>query len=372
MKNPFDYQRIARGKSFVNREKELEMLIEAVRHRENILLHSPRRLGKSSLLKKVLDSVKNEKIAIYVDLWECSTESEIAENIVSGIVNAAYGKIEKAAVALREWITSARPLLTLEPDGKIGVKLDSVEKEKTLRESLEMIQKMAEKRGKDVVVVLDECQSISEFRGHRVEKILRSVMQDQDMVSYLLSGSKQHLLEAMVNEKTRPFYKQLRSVTLGPVPIGSFIPFIKESFSDVGGVTDEAISEIYRFTDGNPQRTQQVCHRLYSTAAGGGRVTPESVGKAVMTLCGELDGEFNDDLDAVKNKRQRQILKGLALEPHGKPLSGDFIGKYELGSASSVQIALAELIKKGILDRNYGFVDPLFRTWLEFRQRNLI
>ncbi len=116
MENPFEYQRIVVGKTFVDRKEEIKILTEALLSGENMLLYSPRRLGKSSLLQEILLRIKDQRITIYVDLWECLTEAEIAEKLATGIINTAFTKMEKAAAALKEAITSTRPLMSLEPD----------------------------------------------------------------------------------------------------------------------------------------------------------------------------------------------------------------------------------------------------------------
>jgi hypothetical protein len=372
MENPFEYQRIVVGKTFVDREEEMKTLIKGLLSRENMLLYSPRRLGKSSLLQEVLLRIKDQCIVIYVDLWECLTEVEIAEKLATGIINAAFTKMEKAAATLKEALTSTRPLITLESDGSIGLKLEYIEKDKTLKETLYLIEKIAEKRKKKIIIVIDECQVITEFEGNRIEKLFRTVIQQQRLVTYVFSGSKQHVLKAMVNQKTRPFYRQLRPMTLGPIPIEAFTPFIKKGFSKIAHIDDKAIEEIYLFTGGNPQRTQQVCHFLFARAQEGKKPTSEQVKRVVTDLCLTLDKEFEDELDSIKNIRQRRILKALALDMTEKPLSADFIKKHTLGPSSSVQTALKMLVEKGVLDESYHFIDPLFENWFIFKHNKTI
>lgn len=372
MQNPFEYQRIVAGNNFVDREVELKILIGALLSGENILLYSPRRLGKSSLLKEAMVRIGNKRISIYVDLWECLTEAEIAEKLATSIINATFTTIEKAAILLREFITTSRPFLILEKNGTISLKLEFVEKDKTLKEVLSLIDKIAEKRNKKILVLIDECQVITEFKDHRIEKIFRTGIQQQKNVTYVFSGSKQHVLKAMVNQKTRPFYRQLRSMTIGPIPIEEFAPFIRKGFLKVGKINDDAIEQIYRFVCGNPQRTQQICHFLFFKACEKIKPTPEQIEKVVVELCLSLDKEFEDEVDAIKNSRQRKILKALAIDPTEKPLSAEFIQKYSLGPSSSVQTALKALIEKGVLDEQYCFVDPLFKNWLIYKQKNVI
>jgi hypothetical protein len=188
----------------------------------------------------------------------------------------------------------------------------------------------------------------------------------------VFSGSKQHVLKAMVNQKTRPFYRQLRQMTLGPISLEAFSPFIKKGFSKILNIDDSTIVEIYKFTKGNPQRTQQVCHFLFSKALDKKKPTIMLVNKVVADLCLSLDKEFEDELDSVKNKRQRAILKALALDSTDKPLSAIFIKKHNLGPSSSVQTSLKMLIEKGVLDEAYHFVDPLFENWIIFKHNKII
>jgi predicted transcriptional regulator len=366
--NPFDYQRVVTSSSFVDREKEIEILLGALLSGESTILYSPRRLGKSSLIQEVFRRIGKERMAIYINLWECFTEADIAENIVNATVNAAYNKLEKAALTLKEYITSAKPFLTVKPDGSIGVRLEFAEQEKTIRESVEMIEKIAKRQSKKAIVAMDEAQTIAEFPGHKLERILRSCIQQQKMVSYVFAGSKQHILEAMVSEKGRPFYGQLRPLTLGLISKEAFTPFIRSGFAKIGiTVDDNVILEIYKFAEGNPQRTQQICHWLFSKAKNGARLTSSLVEQVVFDLCADLNKEFEVDLDEIKTKNQRYILRVFATDPVNTPFAQDYVQKHNLGPISTVQTAISGLVEKGILTADYMFVDPLLKTWLQFK-----
>jgi len=366
--NPFEYQRIVEGRTFINREEELKILTQAMHQRENILLYSPRRLGKSSLLKQASATIKEKNLVIiYIDLWECLSEKEIAEKIATEVLTTLCTTLEKITTELKELVTSARPVITVESEG-FGIRFDFIEKDKTLRETLAMIQTLAARRDKSVVLILDESQVIAEIEDHRIEKIFRSVIQRQDRVSYIFSGSKQHILKAMISLKTRPFYRQLRPMTLGPISKDAFRPYIQEGFSRLGGITDDSIDEIFHYTQGNPQRTQQLCHFLYTAVSDGKKLSPQLVKDIMTDLCRLLDKEFQDELDVIKNTRQRKILKALAMDESQGPFSAGFLKEHSLGALTSVQTALKGLVEKGVLDEQYRFVDPLMKTWLQFRQ----
>jgi AAA+ ATPase superfamily predicted ATPase len=139
--NPFEYQRIITGKSFVDREKELNELKESLRSKENRIIYSPRRLGKSSLIKELFRLIGNEYITIYVDLWDCFSEADIAEKLLRAAITASYNRIEKAAVAFKEWLTSVRPFFSIGSDGTIDVKIDLIDKEMFLGEAIALLRK---------------------------------------------------------------------------------------------------------------------------------------------------------------------------------------------------------------------------------------
>lgn len=367
MQNPFEYQRVVTGNKFVDREKELKIIIDAMMNGENLILISPRRLGKTSLLKEAMRRINGKRIIAYVDLFDCTNEQEIAEKIANAVINS-FGKIEKLLTKLRRFFKSTKPVISI--GEKIELKFEFFEKEKTLAEVLKMINKLAEERKKRIVVIIDECQIMAEIE--KVESIFRTEMQEQKLVSYIFSGSKAHVLEAMIKNKARPFYRQLRPIKLSNIPPEKFNAFIKRGFSKLGGIDKETLEEIYKFGNGNPQRIQQICYHLFQKVLNGEKLKASLVKETVIEICLSLEKEFETEFDNIKSLRQKQVLKALAIEKDPKPLSNEFIRKYDLGGASSVQSALKGLIEKGLLDENHKFVDPLFKTWLWFKHEGII
>ena len=364
MENPFEYQRVVTGERFVDRREEIKILTNSMIQGENLILFSPRRLGKTSLLKEAMRRITEKRTIVYIDLFGCTNEKEICERITNAVINGAYTKIEKAVIAIKEFIKSAKPTIVLGKEG-IELRFEFFEKEKTLRDVLKMIQKISNKKNRKMVAIIDECQIMAEIEG--LEAIFRSEIQEQNTVCYIFSGSKMHVLEAMIKDKNRPFYRQLRPFSLGLIPKEEFNPFIKKKFSKVAKIDQKTLEEIHRFDKGNPQRTQQICHWLFSKVLEGANLNPALVEEAVKKICSSLDKEFETEFDSINNLRQKRIINALAIEEIKKPLSDGFINKYDLGPSSTVYASLKRLVEKGILDEKYGFVDPLFGTWILFR-----
>ncbi len=77
MEKPFVFGVATSGDNFTDREKETQRLLLNFTHGVNTILISPRRWGKTSLVKKVaqLAQTKTRKI-VYLDIFSCRTESE--------------------------------------------------------------------------------------------------------------------------------------------------------------------------------------------------------------------------------------------------------------------------------------------------------
>lgn len=88
MRNPFTLG-IAHRKDFCNREKEIKDLLRYARNGNNVILFSPRRYGKSSLIKIVLELLEEEGfLAVYVDLFPITSEQDFISRFSSGLLKA--------------------------------------------------------------------------------------------------------------------------------------------------------------------------------------------------------------------------------------------------------------------------------------------
>ena len=75
MENPFVYGKVVRGKYFADREAEIAELINDIASGQNVIVFSPRRYGKTSLILEVLDRVKAEGLlTFYLDLFKVTSQ----------------------------------------------------------------------------------------------------------------------------------------------------------------------------------------------------------------------------------------------------------------------------------------------------------
>jgi len=83
--NPFKYGKIVSGNDFADREKETKQLVEDLKSGQNVLLYSPRRYGKTSLILRALDLLKqSDVLTSYIDLYGCVTVSDLVDKLIQG------------------------------------------------------------------------------------------------------------------------------------------------------------------------------------------------------------------------------------------------------------------------------------------------
>lgn len=365
----FDFQHVVHGDLFVDRKGELATLqrsFEGV----NLLLIAPRRLGKSSLIKEAFRRAPEDgPITLYLDISFTTTEADVAGMILTELGRAAFGKLERGWHWLLERLKASRPSLRIDPEtGMPRIDLEPGTPEiPSLEEALRALQETAERKGRRVVVAIDEFQVLVERdnAGTTIRK-MRAIIQHQDQVSYILCGSKAHVLRDLIEGPERPFWQQLEPVEVGGIPIEHFRDLATDVFRAHGhDLPDPVLERVGHLCEDNPKRIQE----LFSGLLALGRTpTTEDVDHVLRD---QIDGQHHllDDLFAlVKEGTQKRLLVGLAREGSGHGVYGAaFIARYGLGTSGHVAKAVAGLQAKGILNERNHFVDPYLYHYVRSR-----
>ena len=208
---PFTFGVAASGDNFTDREKETSRLLLNFKNGINTILISPRRWGKTSLVRKVCQLAESEKLRIvYLDIFSCRSEREFYNMFSEAVIKQTSSKWE-------EWIENAKLFLSrISPKFSFGtdsmtdfsMSFDIDTKNDDVTEILNLPERIGEKKKCRIVVCIDEFQQIAEFDDSKTfQKRLRSMWQLQKSTSYCLFGSKKHLMNELFEEKSLPFYK---------------------------------------------------------------------------------------------------------------------------------------------------------------------
>ncbi len=372
VRNPFPYGRVVTGDDFADREQELNDLIRDLEAGQSILLVSPRRYGKTSLMVEVLRRMEERgHLTALVDLFGCVTPADLAERLLREVVVRHHTRMETIAGFLREGLAGLRPEVTLHPDGTVGLGLrrdvDALGEEAVLEEILDAPQGLATRKKRRLIVVLDEFQEVSALDGEWLLKLIRSKIQHHDTVSYAFTGSKKHLLEQVFAGPEGAFYRSARPYSLGRIPPGPFREYIvrrfeKDNIRIPGGI----VERILVFTVGHPYFTQQLCHELWNLGSAGGAVAEEDFERAIERIM-ESQREFYSHIWDGLSRYQRRMLRALAKEETDSPYASDFIERNRLKSPSHAKRALGGLLEKQLVEKEegtYRVADLFLREWV--------
>ena len=376
MQNPFVYGEIVPRDAFADRVVELDRLIADLEAGQKVFLISPRRYGKSSLVRQALAAVARRG-ALTVEVTVSSYSSYVA--FLEGYARA-LAAVETRWERARNWllaaITSTRPEVRYEADAagrnRVAVAFPLVQSGRDVtrlaNEVFALPGRLAAERGRPIVVALDEFQAVTGFNGGSVEHALRAAAQQQREVGYVFAGSEPSLMERMISPR-RPFYKAGPVVRLQKIPAGEFAAFIEARFTKSGIRAEEGLGTAIVDLAGNlPYDVQRLAHEAWDDvrAAGGRRATLEALHTTLARLLGEQDPLY----EAIWQRltlAQRSVLRAVVLQSGRELLAADTRARYRLGGPSSIQGSLAALVKQDLLLKEgpqHVVVDSLFREWV--------
>lgn len=364
MENPFIFGRAVAGKYFVNRENEIDELKSSLLSGQHVVLFSPRKLGKTSLIKEVFLQTGDEALCIHIDLWQITSVYALAREIINSVVNEAYTSVEKLGNELKYLFKSLRPKVYVDMDGQIGVEFGKDEIKEALKDALEFPEKVARKKEIRLIIAFDEFQEIGKLNGLEIEKIFRSILQHHEYVSYVFSGSELSLISIMFEGRDRPFYRFAKQMELKPIDKAVLERFIVNKFSESGKSIDKDAAEwISKFSEGIPYYVQHICHEVWY-------MTKENADKKIVEKCLKerilpgLSGGFITIWNQIKSMEQRKLLIGIANEKHPRIYSHEFITKYELKSPGHVGKSVKSLQGMGLVEKN-DISDVFLKEWVK-------
>jgi hypothetical protein len=226
-------------------------------------------------------------------------------------------------------------------------------------------------RRQRLAIALDEFQSVTTFDGGAVEHALRAAVQDQRDVGYVFAGSEPSLMDRMLTSK-RPFYRAGPVMRLEKIDPGEFAAFIEERFAASGLSLDFDVADAVVELGGNvPYDVQRLAHETWDDARELRRrtVSLEDLHRTLTRLLGEHQMVFEESWQRL-TLAQRAVLRAVVLEGGRELLSADVRARHRLPGTSSVQAALAALVKQDVVQKEgarYTVSDSLYREWVARR-----
>lgn len=362
-RNPFKYGELSTGENFCNRQTELKRLHAAFRDGQSVVLISPRRWGKSSLVNRALQTYKGKLVAVNIDCFGIKSSEEFYSAFLKTILVATSTKVQHVADSVKSHIRSLLPFVkySIGEGEEIKVSLDWPVAKVDMEAILDLAQKIARERKIRVVCCIDEFQKLAEWKdGRLLMEKLRSHWQKHNDVSYCLYGSKRHLMAALFSDSSQAFYRFGEILFLPKIGKADWVCFLTDEFKRTGKAMDaknaERLADLVECHSYFVQYLARICWN-------------NAQGKVTVELLETSYKEFLNDHVALF----QQICKGLTLYQtnflkavvagESQFTSQRVLNDYGIGSQGNVKRIMDTLEDLEVLDFATGkpvFCDPYF------------
>lgn len=368
--NPFIASGKIPAKLFCDRKDESKRLIQSLTNGANVVLMSPRRVGKTQLIYHCFDKpeIKDHYITIFVDILRTSSFQEFTYEFGKAVFNtlATKGqKMQKLAIATMK---SLMGNITIDPATMLptfGLAIGNIQNPAY---SLEEIFRTLELAGKKCIVAIDEFQQITNYPEKNIEAILRTHIQELSNSLFIFAGSERQLLEEMFLESSRPFYNSADIQSIDIIAEEKYSEFVQYHFNkNDKKIANDTISHVYHLFEGNTYYNQKTFREAFAQTAQGETCSLETVDNSINLMIKEADHLYSEKLSRL-SLPQKELLYAIANEGRAQKItSGAFIRKHQLSSTSSVQQAIKKLLALGLVSTSsseYFIADQLMYLWL--------
>ena len=370
MEKLFVFGKAVGGEAFTDREKDTAKLVSNFQYGVNTFLLSPRRWGKTSLVKKAKLLAESDKLKIvYLDVQRCRSREEFCERFASAVITQTASKME-------EWMENAKSFLSrfsfgvntsADPASDYSFRIKMSPKEVSTDDLLQLPERIAIRKNIRVVVCIDEFQQIGEYADSANFQVeLRSVWQHQERTSYCLFGSRKHLMEALFSDVNRPFYKFGDVIYLQRIPTEYWVKYISGKFKQEGkSISRKQAAWIVDSVEGNSSYVQQLSWLVFQHTEK--KVTEKNLSAALSELVDQCNDVFEAKTEGL-TAYQMNYLRAISDGFHTGLSSADVIREYDLGSSSNVSIIRKSLIEKDLITvekDGIHLADPVMVIWIK-------
>ena len=351
--NPFVYQGYESPEYFCDREAETKTLLSHLKNGRNITLISPRRIGKTGLIKNTFYHLKeeeNDAICLYLDIFATKNLNDFVEQLGVMVINDIVRKNASFFEKTIAFFSALRPVLSMDPltgEPSVSITVEPTQEDITIRSIFNYLNES----GKEVYIAIDEFQQIAEYPEKGTEALLRSYIQFAQHVHFIFSGSKEHLMAEIFGSPKHPFYQSTEMMGLKPLKCDIYYNFCQSFFKQKGGdLSKEIFEHIYQRFDGHTWYIQCIMNRLYESES-----QVENMPQVNASLLSILEGREPqyESMTQFFTENQFALLKAIAKDGIvAQPTASKFIKGHQLSGASSVKAALKILEDKELVYRD--------------------
>lgn len=360
---------------FCDRRDELELLTSRMSQGIHVFVLSPRRYGKSSLIRRGAEVVESGGgRCAYANLLFATNEVELAEIILQAVVQGVLGRAGKARHSLESILRQLRvtPRVSLSLDGRVTIGLDATSVGSSwlevILDAVTVLEKAAGRR--PAVLALDEFQVVASIGRRGVGGAFKALADRAVNTSIVFSGSHLAVMEGLTKGSGAPLHGMGERIVLDVVPKGPMVSFLQSRARACGKrLGPRAAEAVYAGGDRIPNFVQQLALAAFSAAGDDETIEELHVAQGVETILMHSASAYAQQFESLGGApSQQRILKGLAQEPTARVYAKAFLDAASVANANAVTTALRALDARELVTcrgREWSVADPFLRRWLQ-------
>ena len=360
---------------FCDREEETAKLVRILTNGGNVLLTSPRRMGKTQLIRHFFEQpeIVGKYYTFYIDIFPTGSIGELTLFMGKEIFRqlVPFGKkISNGFLAALQSLSGSFGFDPMTGFPKFDLSLGDIRHPEL---TLEEIFHFLESADKPCIFAIDEFQQVTSYQESNTEALLRSYIQDMTNCHFIFAGSNRHILDNMFASHAKPFYNSADKLYLGEIGREVYTDFaVRHIHEEKRTVSPATVQKVYDDFEGHTYYVQKIMHEAFSLTKEGDEIDNGLTAKVLDAVLTESSHAFADQTAAL-SLNKKALLVAIAKERHAKRItSGAFIRKHSLASASVVQNACKALLEQQIItygidekgQKNYSMSDLFFRLWI--------
>ncbi|MBQ0023708.1 MAG: ATP-binding protein [Prevotellaceae bacterium] len=360
--------------NFIGRQQESRTLKMNFEEGINTIIISPRRWGKTSLVKHVMTMVDQESVlTVYVDIFGCKSEYEFYNRLAEAVIKQTASSMERWMDNAKDFLARLSPKISISPEplSDFSLSLGISPKTHSPEEVLSLAESIAIRRDKRIVICIDEFQQIGEMADSvSIQKRLRSVWQHQKHVAYCLFGSKKHMMSDIFQSKCMPFYQFGDLLFLPKIPTTEWVEYITSHFQDRRrSISTDLAARICKEVEGYSSYVQQLAWHVFSLLDEGDVVNDDHIDAALKNLLNSCEHLFMQQIIPL-TEYQMNFLRAVIQGVHSEFGDSKIREQYNLGSASNITRLKTALTNAELIEadgRRIVITDPIFARWFKMR-----
>lgn len=368
--NPFIVTGKIEPPYFCDRVQESTRLVKSITNGNNMVIISPRRMGKTGLIQFCYEKteIKSHYYTFFIDILHTSSLREFTYILGKEIFEMLIPRSKKMTTLFLQTLKSISGKFGFDPLTSLptfNVELGDIDRPEY---TLEEIFRYLEAADKPSIVAIDEFQQISKYPEKNIEALLRTYIQKTTNSHFIFAGSERTMMQTMFLSSSRPFYRSSDIMELNAIDKEIYVPFIIGHFESRNRkIKTENVNKVYDIFKGHTFYIQKTFNESFADTSEGDECTQEIIQTAIDSMIAYNETMFREILSNIPEK-QKMLLYAIAKEGDATQiLSTDFIKRHHLSTASSIQAAAKQLLEKDHItevNKVYSVTDKLFAMWI--------